>query len=123
MGVLAFVVYGSWAIFANWEYGIKKSLIAGLTQGLMSFLITTFMTFLMIWLLNRGSSRWMSFLYAVICTNTVTITSLVVAHLIAGTPEILLTIMPSMIIGFVYIVSYSLAYLHQEAKYSKSDCA
>jgi len=121
LGALAFIIYGSWAIFSNWEYGLKKSLTAGMTQGLMSFLITTFIAFLMIWLFDQGRSHLMRFLYAVGGTNAVAITGMVVAHLIVGTPDILQTILPSMIVGFAMTVSYSIARLRQEAKHRKPD--
>ena len=118
LGVLAFLLYGSWAVFANWEYGLKKSLTAGLVQGIVSFLTTTFIMLLMIWLFELGRSSLTRFLYAVTGTNAIAISGMVCAHLIVGTPDILQTILPSMVVGFSLTVVYSSARLRQEAKHN-----
>ncbi len=87
--------------------------MAGLTQGLMSFLITVFIVLLMIWLFDRGRSPVTKFLFAVIGTNTVGVGSLTAAHLLAGTPDVLQTILPSMLIGTAMTVVYSLTRLRR----------
>lgn len=105
-GVAGFVAYGAWGWWVNLGYGQFVAAKAGLVQGSYSFLLTFFSTLLMEWLYARMRSRRLP-----VVTTTAVISSLlfVVAFTIqyaAGTPEVLLTILPGYAIGTVYTGFY-----------------
>ncbi len=111
LGLLAFVLYGGWALYSNLEYGGWIASVAGITQGGMSFLITTLLSSLMMYLFEKGRTVVEKFLYAVIGTNVITLPGMCLAHYMVGTPNIVQTILPSAIIGFFFTLFYTTARL------------
>jgi hypothetical protein len=102
----AAVLYGSWATVANASHGIAVAGRAGAVQGLSSAFTTLIISGLAetIFVAARTppwSARWRVALTAGIpplCSSSVH----VVAHLLNGTPELVRTIFPSVVMGFVF---------------------
>jgi hypothetical protein len=103
-----------WALYANWEYGaaIRNSAAAaqGASSFTMSFIITVIMDALLAlfaWIESRVIRL------AVVLLLSFAIMSAIHASVqwMNGTPRILLTIAPAVIIGTVYCTVYLLARL------------
>lgn len=101
----AFVAMGSWAVFANWAHPMPKPLYAGLLQGLMSATITFFLKRTIETLqakFKRKQALWAP--PAVACSASLGL--LAGAHILAGTPEVIKTI----ILPFSVAASYATLY-------------
>lgn len=104
----AFVVMGGWAFYANWGHPMPKPLIAALVQGTLSGTIT----FGMKRVLDRLRAKfegtrgiWVPPLVTLIGSLSV----LVAVHLLAGTPEVVKTIMVPFSVASTYAVIYNFA--------------
>ena len=104
----AFFLYGGWAVFANSQHGLRRGLLSGFAQGLMSLLSTALLTTgierLFLWLEPGRGRFWMAGLGP--CWAVCSLMSLV--HWLLGTPEVLKTIMPSVVVGTLFAISYTL---------------
>ncbi len=94
--------YGGWAYFANHDYGQTAAWRAFLTQGGYSFVVTLVMTVLLENLYRRTSSV----VWSAGSVSLLLYASSWSVNWIAGTPEILITILPGAIIGTVYSFSW-----------------
>lgn len=106
--VVAFLAMGSWATFANLAHPMPRPLIAGAVQGTLSALITLFLKRMIEALSARlpgTSGYWVPPVVAV----TVSLSLLSSIHWIAGTPEILKTIVVPLSVTAIYASSYNLA--------------
>lgn len=103
----AFFGFGAWGYFANLDAGQEIALRSGLVQGGMSFLLTFVGSAIMEFMVKLSENNLTRFLLAVI-TNLVAVYGFVISgHLLNGTPNILLTILPGLIITCIYCISYS----------------
>ena len=105
--VLAFVAYGIWAFYINNQYGNTVAAKAGMVQGSYAFLLTLGLT-MMLEILYRGLtiSPGLRFPFLFISSCACLYSVAWGIHYLAGTPEILWTILPGALIGTVYIFSY-----------------
>lgn len=112
-GVAGFVAYGSWAVYANWAHGETIALRSGLVQGSYSFVLTWVMTLVTEWLFTALAdvAYKVPLLMAIICT-TLFATAYAINYA-AGTPEILMTILPGFMIGSIYTLVYVLGLRRQ----------
>jgi quinol-cytochrome oxidoreductase complex cytochrome b subunit len=104
--IAGLLFYGSWAFWANHEYGSNIAYKAACTQGLYSFIITLVFSLCMEALfkaLQHVPLR--SFWVVITACFSLYITSWSVNY-VAGTPNILLTILPGAIISTLYILVY-----------------
>ncbi|NRA63291.1 MAG: hypothetical protein HRU19_02340 [Pseudobacteriovorax sp.] len=99
---LALVVWGSWAYYVN--QGSKTVWASAIGQGLFSFGITVFFTFVTEILHKKLPKhlRWM----APFLPYVVAIPSLIYMHWQIGTEHIVATITPSVSIGIIYMALY-----------------
>ncbi|WP_313318546.1 hypothetical protein [Stenotrophomonas sp.] len=105
---VAFVAMGSWAAFANLAHPMPRPLIAGLVQGVLSALITLFLKRMLEALSARLPGRagwWLPPLAAA----AVSVSLLSSIHWLAGTPEILRTIIVPLSVTTLYAVLYTIA--------------
>jgi len=105
---IAFVAMGSWAAFANLAHPMPRPLIAGVVQGTLSALITLFLKRMIEVLSARlpgASGYWLPPVVAVAASLTL----LSSIHWLAGTPEILRTIVVPLSVTAIYATSYNLA--------------
>ncbi|MEN8795755.1 MAG: hypothetical protein ABF328_03505 [Akkermansiaceae bacterium] len=108
MSLLAMVFFIIWGLWVNWEYGFGSRIQVALTQGVVSFVSTLFSAELIVWLGKRmAGKRW-----AVFWTGAFSwllfYTLITMAHFLAGTPELLATMLPGMITGVFFCFGYAL---------------
>lgn len=104
----AFLFMGAWAAFVNRAHGFGEAAQAGLVQGALSGAITLSLKRAIDFLSVRFSGI-MSFLAPPLIACSISLCVLVIAHLIAGTPEILATIAAPFSVAFSYAALYSLS--------------
>lgn len=102
-GIAGFVVYGGWAYFVNAEHGQELAMMIGLVQGSYSFALTFVMTLVTEWLFRRCNGQF-AMIMGVVCT-ALFVTPYAI-HMLIGTPEILMTILPGFVIGSIYTGVY-----------------
>jgi penicillin amidase len=107
-GIIAFLLYGSWAVYANNEYGLLITLRSGLTQGLLSMTVTMVMTLAMEKVFSRIKPAILRFILTALGPLVTLITLMAFVHWIVGTPRIIKTIFPSVVIGTIYCILYTL---------------
>ena len=105
--ICAFLMYGGWAAFANLQHGLGKSLMAGLTQGSLSFVSTAILTTAMEMVFSRMSAGVARFLAAGVGPITIALLLMVGIHFFTGTPEIVTTMLPPTIVGYAYSLIYA----------------
>lgn len=120
---LGALFYGSWGVFANSSHGVDIALRSGLAQGLMSFVVTlTGVTVMRLFYGTTGQPWWRA--TRAVCGALMMIYGLIVGvHVWLGTPEILLTLAPGLLItiGFCFIFTASLMRLDGAAAASLAD--
>ncbi|QOR62689.1 hypothetical protein ACM66Z_04280 [Sulfurovum sp. ST-21] len=99
--IAAFFIYGTWAYGAN-DVGAVKSAMA---QGSMSF-ANTLVLALYLEVVHRIASGLKQLIAYVFALFLSVVGIQVLIHYTVGTQNIFLTILPGMIIGTIYIVSY-----------------
>lgn len=101
-----FLFYGGWAFVVNIGYGQMLALKAAITQGGYSFTITLVLALMIEWLFLR-TKQWPFRLYfiGVIACSLLYVTSWSLNYL-AGTPNILLTILPGAVVSTIYTIIY-----------------
>jgi hypothetical protein len=104
----AFLLMGSWAVFANRTHALTMALQAGVVQGALSSAIT-FSLKKAIDFLSARMSGLASLLAPPVIACSVSLCVLVAAHVIAGTPEVAATIAVPFSVAFSYALLYSLA--------------
>ena len=105
-GLAGFLAYGGWAFYANSGHGDAIALRSGVVQGSYSFVLTFVMTIVTEWLFAKLYPRsfWLPSLMLIVCS--VLFTTAYTINMIAGTPEILMTIFPGFVIGSIYTLVY-----------------
>jgi len=109
---MGFLFYGSWAFVVNYDHGIAAGIKAAIVQGSYSFILTFTMTMLLE-AMFRFASQYIRPL-AVACTITILVCCAIVfsgswlVNYLAGTPEILKTVILGYIIGGAYSTVYVL---------------
>lgn len=111
----AMLLYGGWAYFANRAHGQGAALRAAGTQGFISLTLTFVVTALMEGLHRLGSRRSTRFLLpagGAILFGAIYSTFM---HRFMGTPEMTRTILPIVLIGATYTLSYSANLVRESA--------
>lgn len=106
--VLGFAAYGGWAFYINSGHGNSAALKALFTHGSYSFTLTLITAFIMEWLFQLSSKPVTRFCLTFFITSLLLYSTSWGINVWAGTPEILLTILPGAIIGTFYTLSYTL---------------
>lgn len=109
------VVYGGWAVFANADHGAAVSIRAGLVQGTYSLVLTFLMTLVTESLHAKlgGTALGNVAVVGIVCM--ILFVTPFGIHMLNGTPEILMTILPGFLIGCVYTAVYVVG-LHRGTK-------
>jgi hypothetical protein len=99
-------LYGSWAVFANHGAGAAPALRAGATQAALSVIATLALVLVLEWLFRRPRTPVRGFWLASLGTAGLSAATVAAGHVLAGTPHIAITIVPSVTIAttssFVY---------------------
>lgn len=107
--IAAVAVYGTWAFVANRGHGALVAARAGLTQGASSGFTTLVIGSIVEALRSALPPGRRRALVATSISASITACIHLGVHLVAGTPEILRTILPSVILGYVFAASYAFA--------------
>ena len=105
--IVAFFIYGTWAYAAN-DIGAVTS---AFTQGSMSFIITVMLA-MYLEIVHRMSKNFMQLVTYVLGWFILIVGTQATIHYMVGTENIFFTLLPSMIIGTVYVIGY-LVQLHK----------
>lgn len=108
IGLIAFFLYGSWAFYINSDFGHAVALRSGIAQGMLSFSVTTMMSYAMEFFYNRIAWRWCRFVITAYFPLICVLYFMAFVHFLIGTPNIIETITPSMVIGTLYCTSYTI---------------
>lgn len=104
--VLGFLFYGAWAVWANADHGLIVAGRSGLLQGTMSFIVTLSGTTTMKTLFRGESALWWRFSRACLGTLALIYSAIIAAHVLNGTPHILLTLAPGLPITIIFCLSF-----------------
>lgn len=99
----AFVLYGGWAIYANFEHGQKAGLIAGAVQGVYAFVSTLSVTLVALNIYQRSHGGKLGIIAGFSVGFLVMLIIPWVVHSAAGTPNKLQTVLPGIIWGSLYL--------------------
>lgn len=97
---LAFILWGTWAYFVNIDD--SNRFVSSFFQGLSSFVITLFIVRL-ITIFNKIFEN-NSVILTAILTVTITSSIVFVGHLLIHTQNIFYTILPTVIVSFIFTV-------------------
>lgn len=102
-------LYGTWAGIANRDHGAHAALRAAATQAIVSVALTFCVVMIMEYLSRRGRSPLHGFMLSAVLTTSLMIGLTVCAHAWSGTPHLIASVAPSILIGTTFIVTYSRA--------------
>lgn len=108
VGGAAFLLFGGWALFANRAHPASAMVRAALAQGVFSFLSSTFSVLLLEFLYRLGKTPARRIALAAIGTPSLVLLAMTCGHLVAGTPNVVATLLPSWISGAIFSVVYTL---------------
>lgn len=111
----ALIGYGSWAAYSNATFGRFVAMKAFCVQGSFAFLATMTLTALAAWLYHSWGRSWQAITCSFIACFSIMATIPTTLHLLIKTPNILLSILPGLICGSLYILGY-LFVLHKQLK-------
>ena len=116
----AFVLWGGWAYYINGGSANPASLKAAGVQGSASFIITLLMVRAVTWLHGRLPSGTLQVWLPSVITLSSTGSILIAAHWLAGTPQILPTIAPALLVGGLFCLFTSHTLRKTEARHGQS---
>jgi len=105
---LAVVVYGGWAAWANHAHGAGAAMRAFAVQGFSSATTTVLMGGVIEWLRHPLGDTLAAKIAGSLLATLAGGVFHVVLHSIAGTPETVRTVVPSVALGFLFSLSYTL---------------
>ncbi|MEM7746113.1 MAG: hypothetical protein AAF409_20655 [Pseudomonadota bacterium] len=104
----AFVLMGTWAVFANRDHPMPAPVIAGIVQGMLSALITLGLK-TVIETIARRLEGWRARLLPPLVAGMVSFGLLSAIHWAAGTPEIIRTVLLPLAVSTSYAAGYAQA--------------
>ncbi len=113
-GLAGFLVYGGWAWYVNAAHSAEAGMRAGLLQGTYSLILTFSTTLLMERVYAMLKTRNGAVALTTAMTSVLLFITAAGIHMIAATPEILMTILPGWVIGTIYTAVYVIS-LHRLA--------
>lgn len=108
MALGAALLYGGWAVAVNWSHGLDATVRAGAAQVAYSVTTTALMSSLMEAVFARLPPGKLRVWKTAGIASGVGMVALTTVHLIARTPELLLTVLPSIIMGTLFALLYCL---------------
>jgi len=98
--ILAFILWGAWAYLINIDS--NNNFISAFSQGVSSFIITLIMIKIIEYFYNLFPKNRLFFLLPSIITVSITSSFVVGIHLIVNTQNILFTVLPTVLIAFLF---------------------
>lgn len=108
VGAGAFLLFGSWALFANRAHPVSAMTRAALAQGGLSFVSSSFSVLLLEYLYGLGRTPARRTLLGAVGTPAIILVTMTAGHLLARTPNVVATLLPSWISGTLFCVVYTL---------------
>ena len=109
LGGFASILYGSIAVYANWDHEAFLIIKAGLSQGVLSFSATFFASQLIEKFYSMGK-HWLSkIILSIIGAGGIMLILITTVHWIMGTPEIFRTVLYSGMMAIPYYILYPTA--------------
>lgn len=99
---LAFIFWGAWAYYANSQAGFSVAWVSALSQGVFSMVMTFIIGFVTVALFRCFTSPMAQLLMPSLLVLMMTSVCLSLLHVAIGTPEILLTISPALVVGYLF---------------------
>jgi hypothetical protein len=112
--LVAFLLMGSWAFWANRLHPMPRPFFAGVVQGILSAALTLFLKSAVDGLLARFSGL-LRYVAPPLIAFVGSATLLVVVHFLSGTPEILQTIAVPLLVSGGYVTIYNAAMVGRAA--------
>jgi len=107
MSLLAAAAFVCWGLYVHWDHGLASRVQVALTQGFLGLAATFFSAEIVVSLVRKFCESPHPVLTAGI-TSWVLIYAVVwIVHALAGTPEILKTTLPGMILGVFFSFGYA----------------
>jgi len=120
ISIFASVCFIIWGQYVNWEYGPAARWQVAITQGAVSFFSTLFSAELLRFLFKRMPLGIKLRLWFCPVLGWLLLSVFVVlAHVLAGTPELWNTVWPGAITGLMFSVGYCLRLGAEERKLKK----
>lgn len=108
VGIAAFLLFGGWALVANREHSTRDMVRAAVAQGCFSFISSTSSVLLLEYLYGLGRTPVQRLVLGAVGTPCIILLAMTTGHLIAGTPNVVMTLLPSWISGAIFCVTYTL---------------
>lgn len=115
VGFCTALFYGSWAAYSNWDYGPAIACKAAVVQGIAFGIAATCSASLMEFLFSMSKNLIIRYLAASLGAGLIMLTVFIIIHLVNGTPNIFLTILPPTLIATPYYAMYPLELTRREA--------
>ncbi len=109
-GLFFTALWSSWAYYANMAYGVEAARKAAITQGSFTIVNAFLFTVIMEYMFSIGKTAFTRLLLAFVLPNSIVAVVLTSLHYYRGTPNVLTTVAPSLVIvaalslGYVLIV-------------------
>ncbi len=114
VGIIAGLMWGAWALVANYEAGMKAALMAGATQFTMSFITASGITILVEKLLEKLLGSTLRIPLAMGIPIALIFAAQYGAHSLTGTPNIIITILPALTMGSAWCIVHGIKLLKLE---------
>lgn len=108
VGIAAFLLFGGWALVANREHSTREMVRAALAQGCFSFISSTSSVLLLEYLYGLGRTLNQKLALGAVGTPCIILLAMTGGHVLAGTPNVVMTLLPSWISGAIFCVIYTL---------------
>ena len=108
MAAGAGVLYGGWAVIVNWPHGLDAVIRAGAVQVAYSVTTTAVMSSIMEAVFVRLPPGALRVWGTAASASGLGMIVLIAVHVLVGTPELLWTVLPSLIMGTLFAVLYCL---------------
>lgn len=107
--ISGFLFYGSWAVWVNHSHGWGDAITAGLTQGSYSFSITLVLAIVVEYLFQHLAHIPLRSLWVFLVAALLLATTSFGVNYLTGTPEIIWTVLPGLMVSLTYTVIYIFA--------------
>lgn len=107
--------YGTWAAWSNNEFGVVTCIKAFAAQGSFAFVATLSLTLIAASLYKKLGQSGFAIAFAFGCCFLISVTVPASIHWLIGTPRILQSMLPGLIWGSAYLMSY-LLFLHRSSR-------
>lgn len=114
-GILSAILYGLWAYYVN--YGLSTALASSIAQAISSFIGGYLVAGVIEFTFSITRKPW-RFPISAFVPYGLTLATYALIHRFVGTPDILSTIMPNIIVGTPYFVLYVIKLERNDAQVS-----